>query len=370
MAQNQDNETNVLAPEAVLSILDTVLKPTEEGTNTILSSGQDALAALSHSIMQAVGFRLVGLGEEDSSNEDNNTVNRDSEGNIVGLPKGWNVQGPNSYSFRYKHPQSSFTFLIKCMRLSNKFLIHGMGVEDNKTITLEVITDDYTSPSFFPFTTEKYNVDPIVHGFISTSRIKDFTNIYKINIIQKLIPGLNKPGYEESGTTTTTAQPSSSTRQQDHDPLRIPTRQPPRVPPLFDDPYGGDEPLSINNPFNIGRDDLDPLGSNPIYGPPRFGGSGGIHPFGGSNRGGGMIVGPGHPMFGQQGPTRGGGLYGGPQPLPRGSVPPGARFDPIGPFGPRGPNQGQRGSGNRGNIFGGEPDNDELPPPGYNDMFM
>lgn len=69
MAQNQNNETNVLAPEAVLSILDTSLKPTEEGTDIILGSSQDALAALFHSIMQAVGFRLVGLGEEDNSGE-------------------------------------------------------------------------------------------------------------------------------------------------------------------------------------------------------------------------------------------------------------------------------------------------------------
>ncbi|RIA87375.1 PI31 proteasome regulator N-terminal-domain-containing protein [Glomus cerebriforme] len=345
MSQNQNNESNVLAPEAVLSILDTIIKPTEEGISTILGSSHDALAALSHSIMQAVGFRLVGL------DVDNNIIQRDSEGNIVSLPKGWNVQGPNSYAFRYKHPQSSFTFLIKCMRMSNKFIIHGMGIEDSKTATLELITDDYTSPSFFPFTAEKYNVEPIVHGFISTNRIKDMINIYKINIVQRLIPGLNKPGYEETGTTY------SSTRQQD-DPLRVPTRQPPRFPPIFDEPYGGDEPSGFN-PFNIGRDDLDPLGSNPIYGPPRFGGSGGIPPLGGPSRGGGMFVGPDHPIFGQQqGPTRGG-IYGGPQPLPRGSVPPGARFDPIGPFipGPRG-----RGFG-RGGPASGEPDNDELPPP-------
>jgi len=81
-----------------------------------------------------------------------------------------------------------------------------------------------------------------------------------------------------------------------------------------------------------------------------------------------MIVGPNHPIFGQRAP-RGGGIYGGPQPLPRGSVPPGARFDPIGPFG--GPNQGQlRGGIGRGNRTSSEPDGDELPPPGYNDMFM
>jgi proteasome inhibitor subunit 1 (PI31) len=48
-------------------------------------------------------------------------------------------------------------------------------------------------------------------------------------------------------------------------------------------------------------------------------------------------------------------------------VPPGARFDPIGPFG-NNPNRqpqgsfGPRGSG-PGRNFRGEPDNDELPPP-------
>lgn len=50
-----------------------------------------------------------------------------------------------------------------------------------------------------------------------------------------------------------------------------------------------------------------------------------------------------------------------------GSVPPGARFDPIGPFG-NNPNAGPQGSfGSRGSgpgrSFRGEPDNDELPPP-------
>jgi hypothetical protein len=66
MAQTQ---TNVLAPESVLSILDTCLKPKEGEERTILGSGQDALAALVHSIMKSVGFRLVGLEEDDSLGE-------------------------------------------------------------------------------------------------------------------------------------------------------------------------------------------------------------------------------------------------------------------------------------------------------------
>jgi len=157
------------------------------------------------------------------------------------------------------------------------------------------------------------------------------------------------------------------TQPDTNDPLRIPTRQPPLVgPSIFGDPYGGIEPSTIN-PFNVGRDDLDPLGSNPLIGPPRFGGDIGR---GIPSRGGGMLVGPDHPMFGQRGPSRGDEIFGGPQNLPRGAVPPGARFDPIGPFGPQPlPRPGQpRGRGR--NFPSGGPDNDELPPPGYNDMFM
>lgn len=88
------------------------------------------------------------------------------------------------------------------------------------------------------------------------------------------------------------------------------------------------------------------------------------------------MVGPDHPMFG------GGGVggpripSGGGQFLPPGAVPPGARFDPIGPFGgpsPYRPFAGRppagRGGGRGGGPFSGEPDNDELPPPGYTDMF-
>ncbi|CAG8444986.1 5941_t:CDS:2 [Gigaspora rosea] len=370
MSQTESNAADPLEPRSILAILEQTLPEKESQTesesseaNVILHSREDALAALFHSIMVSVGFRLVGLGEEDS---DDNKIERDSEGIIIGLPKGWNSQGPNSYAFRYRHPQSSLTFLVKCMRLANKFLIHGMGIEDNKTCTLEVISDDYTSSSIFPYTAEKQHSDPLANIFISTNRIKDLISIYKINILQRLIPGLHKPGYEETRTNTTASTQSERRQPQPvaDDPLRIPTRQPPRFrPPIFDDPYGGDEPSSIyNNPLSIGRDDLDPLGSRPIIGP-RFGG-GAYEPLGGPSRGGGMYVGPNHPMFDTRTPNRGG-IYGGPQTLPRGSVPPGARFDPIGPFGPqpgRFPGRGGRGT------FGGEPDNDELPPP-YKDNF-
>lgn len=107
-----------------------------------------------------------------------------------------------------------------------------------------------------------------------------------------------------------------------------------------DGPFEGDGhdvprvPRVPGAPVSVGQDDKEP----------------GIEP---ASPGGGMIVGPEHPIFdypyGQQTP---------PSVLPRGAVPPGARFDPITPVGPsRGPH---------GDILypSGEPDSDELPPPG------
>ena len=50
----------------------------------------------------------------------------------------------------------------------------------------------------------------------------------------------------------------------------------------------------------------------------------------------------------------------------RGSVPPGARFDPIGPFGNlpvRPPGRGRGGLRGPRGPHSGEPDNDELSPP-------
>ncbi|KAF9283640.1 hypothetical protein BGZ88_010380 [Linnemannia elongata] len=395
-------------------------------TTTLLKSEYEALAALSHAIMTAVGFRLIGLGEEDSVEADRRNIDDLSRANV--LPERWN-SSTESYSFRYTHSQSQLTYVIKCMRMAGKFVIHGTTFETNQICSLDIQVKDFTSPSYFPFTTRTdVDKDPLWNGFISRSRINDFIGQFKVKIVQQLIPGLSKPGYQEdraASTTTTTgeggdrlrdpASTGSSTgggRGRDYypdDPSSFPGHpgRPGFIPrpPIFGDPFSADEPDFGGgyNPYEIGRSDLDPFagriggGLGGIGGPGGFGGIGGIGGIGGGG-GGGMIVGPGHPMFrrpppGGGGIGGGGGIYGGPQPLPRGSVPPGARFDPIGPFGPTGghgrggapgagsahqdphrgvggvPGQG-RGRGGPTSTFPGEPDNDEAPPPGYMDMFM
>lgn len=81
-----------------------------------------------------------------------------------------------------------------------------------------------------------------------------------------------------------------------------------------------------------------------------------------------MFVGPEHPIFGpgmrrpgMGSPLGGRGPWGGDGFLPPLGAPPGARFDPVGPF--PGPGAGPfRGLPGRGNTR--DPDNDEFMPPG------
>ncbi|KAH8988599.1 PI31 proteasome regulator N-terminal-domain-containing protein [Lactarius akahatsu] len=276
-----------------------------------VESQQDAITALVHTSFHALSFRLVAV-------DDSTPASIILEGV---LPDSWNSHGPGSYTLRYRHEQSSLEFVVKVVKLGSRTLINGIAVESDKTASLDIATNDFTSPSFFPFDAQAANPPPLIHGYISSNRVADFLDQLKLKIIQNLMPGLHKEGYTEGPPAT--SPPSSL--------LMGPER-------IFGEP-------SSRNPLEIGRRDLDPLGINPLGGfgpPPLFPGSGGD----------GMFVGPNHPIFGQP--------------------PPGARFDPVGPglgpfpgrtgFGPRG---GQPGGGNVG-----DPDNDEFMPPGAGDMFM
>lgn len=108
---------------------------------------------------------------------------------------------------------------------------------------------------------------------------------------------------------------------------------------LYGPPVPDQPPIAPNwNPYrglrDVGGQDIDPLG----------------------RIGGGMLFDPLRPRPSL--PREPGGL-GVPGRLPPGSVPPGARFDPFGPpdiLRPRPPRR--------------NPDDDHLPPPGYDDMFM
>ncbi|KAM6495755.1 PI31 proteasome regulator N-terminal domain containing protein [Amanita muscaria] len=334
--------TNVLDPSALLSSIPKLLPPSSK----TLKYPSDAIAALVHAVMSVLSFRLIAVDEsspplpEDSSNV---------------LPSDWNTNAPGNYTFRYKHNQSSLEYLIKITSLGRRTLVNAIALESDKVSTLEISTDDFTSPSFFPYDLESFD-QPLVHGFISSNRVADFVSQYKLAILQKIMPGLRKEGYTEEDTSTnSTGSPSSSSQP----PAARPRPQVPPMGPVFPQ---GVRPYP-ENPLEIGRRDLDPFPTNLFTPTPLF-------PPG---SGDGMFVGPDHPIFGARRDRRdvfgGRGPWGGDGYLPPLGAPPGARFDPVGP-GPFPGGLGPRRGGPPGGGNQTEPDNDEFMPPGAGDMFL
>jgi proteasome inhibitor subunit 1 (PI31) len=332
--------SSLLDPSALLEQLPKLL-PDTSGS---IQSPQDALAILSHTLLTRLSFRLTSLS-------DASTAQVESFPNNV-LPSSWNFSGPSNYTFRYAHDQSSLRFLLKVVSLGSRILIHATALESNRTESYEVEVERFTSRSYWPWQKDTKHSEPLINGFVSSTRVADFVFGFQAKIVQKLIPGLRKEGYEEvtdtdQGSTSAAASSSSSSQRAQ--------RQPPPDSDDFNRPSLQQPPF--RNPLIIGDRDLDPLGGRGNFGPPPlFGGGGPLGRFPGGDDGGGMFVGPNHPIFRDRFPPQGG-IGGGP-------VPPGARFDPVGPFG-QGP---LRPGAGRGRPPGGmgDPDWDEMPPPRSN----
>lgn len=121
----------------------------------------------------------------------------------------WTEESPSHREFRYAHSQSSLEFIIKLSRMGGKTVIMGVALGDDKTTSFDFKTEDFTSASFFPWNKDKGQ--DIVGGFIGENRLRDLAQLFKINILQKLIPGLSKPGYSEEQITTTTGASATET---------------------------------------------------------------------------------------------------------------------------------------------------------------
>lgn len=346
---------NILDPAALCSSLPSLLPQASKKLN----SSHDGIAALVHTALSALAFRLIAVDESSTTLA--------SSGNV--LPESWNHHGPGNYTFRYRHDQSSLEFVVKIIKLGARTMINAIAIEvcscyplqtntpnilkGDKAASLDISTNDFVSPSFFPhdLTTD---AQPLVHGFIASNRITDFMSRFKLQIVQKLVPGLQKGGYSEESDSA----PSNATGS---NPQHAHPR--PQAPPQAPDYYPSHIPPE--NPLSIGRSDLDPFPgmnpSNPFAPPPLF-------PPQGSD---GMFVGPDHPIFSGRGPgglggRAGQGRWGGDGFLPPMGAPPGARFDPVGPSpfsgGIGGRGRGGGGAPGAGNMRG--PDNDEFMPPG------
>ena len=350
--------TGALSADSILSYISKSI-PSSDQQKQALQNPYAAIAIFAHACMLAVGFKLVGLGEDHKIEAHSETAD------VQPLPSEWDNH--SSYAFRYTHAQSSMEYLIKINRLGSKAIIMGVGLGDDKTAQLEVKAQDYISENSLKDVKAGADTsETLRNAFISSGRIADLSSLLKLNIIQKLAPGLQKEGYEDSAETT---QERGQTSRSTQDPRRGEDR-PPERDPLREDqppparPYPFDDPLAVNprrprptpdfappgfedeyelqrpgqvfpggpiQPFgNIGDRDLYPPGLGPHdplrMGPGGFRGGGGMHPTFDD------------PLF------QGQGGQGGYNPM----APPGARYDPVGPGdGPREMRGGPRFPGGR-----------------------
>ncbi|KAJ1331823.1 PI31 proteasome regulator N-terminal [Microdochium nivale] len=387
-----------LSPSAILRAMAEALSTHQQGdTTSDLSSSHEALALFVHACMTSLGFRLLGFDEDQPEEAQCHDI-------APRLPVNWNASF-NTYAFVYSHHDSSAgRFVIKVDRLGGKAEIRGIVQGSDTIARAEVAIKEYISNAALPLriTLDDEGVEDrtdlpqkLRAILVSNDQIATLASLVHAQIVQKLLPGSGSQQDKEgqAGTSEQEESPDDRASREDaddesrrgprnpqpympdltpkpanphpfRDPLDPPLRGPVPAgdfpPPDFEDPYdinrpqrgGGPLHTGPRSPFGgLGADDLNPPPLGPgLHDPLRPGGNGG---WGGGLPGGGGGHRGMHPTFGD--PMFGG--YGGQQ-GPEGpdfdpQVPPGARFDPVGPFGgpPSGRMGGRRGPG--GGFGGG-----------------
>ncbi|XP_072175430.1 proteasome inhibitor PI31 subunit-like [Diadema setosum] len=288
-----------------------------------LQSENDALVCYIHWNLVHQGFKCIGKGDETPASIKKSEI----------LPPSWNGS-QEEYTLHYVPGDSEDKFLLKCLAVEEALFSNFMRMKDEKVTSVSLD----------------------VKQFVDKEHLHDFERVYKdLTLLRRileddLISPLKK---EEKAASAGPSEQSTSASSRRHpgqerdgremnplrgeDPLREddPLRVPHRLPGQRSNPEWG-QPV---DPFSVGRSDLDPF----------------------SGGGSGMLMDPFRSGMPHRGIDPGMGM---PGRLPRGAVPPGARFDPIGPPRPMGPGGGPAGG------FLGDPDPDHQPPPGYDDMFM
>ncbi|KAK6853200.1 PI31 proteasome regulator [Apiospora arundinis] len=358
--------TNPLSPSTLLQGMAEALPTRAQGdTTSYLSSSHDALALFVHACMASLGFRLMGFDESKTDEAKCRDL-------APRLPENWNASF-NNCTFVYAHSQSALRFVLKVDRMGGKAEIRGLAIEDDRIARVELTSKDFISNGALPVrialtpdsTEDRSDLPQKLQAvFINEARITDLASLIKVNIIQKLLPSLQKEGYEESADDRAAREdaeeagrrpprqpvmPDPMPQPAQPNPYGDPVNPPPRHPMPAGDfpPPGFDDELDINRPprgfhpatspfGNLGADDLNPPGLGP--GDPLRPSFGGLPRPGGGHRG--M-----HPTFEDIG---GGGLGGEPYDP---QAPPGARFDPLGPGGM--PRLGGRRPGGGNNPYGG-----------------
>lgn len=353
-------------------------------TTSDVSSSHELVALLTHACMVANGFRLLGFDEGDIKGTPVEKRNHSGRANhkpylteaechelAPQLPANWNASF-NTYTFIYEHRRSACRFIVKVARMGGKAEIRGMALKEDLVARSEIVIKDFISNAALPI---RITMTPegeedrsdlrqkLQNVFVSVDSVEQLANSIGTNIVQVLTPTARMESLRETPDDMTRLPIQAShpdiapppTLQDTLPPsarARIPVGDFP--PPDFEDPYDLNRPPAYpastpaHMPFgNIGADDLYPPGLGP-HDPLHPGLR--IPPFpqrpqGGGGGGGGMHPTFDDPLFGGRGGMGGMGGEFDPQ------VPPGARYDPLGPGGePRFSGRGPRGGNG---AFGG-----------------
>jgi hypothetical protein len=290
-------------------------------------------------------------------------------------------------------------FVIRVDRLGGKIEIRGLAIGDERIARFDITARDYISTSALPLRIPFSDSGAEERGsqlqqklrdlFISESRIADLASLVKTSIIQRLTPSLLKEGYQEDPDDRAVRQDAEASSRSGARPPQQPLFPEPSLPePARPNPYPAPDSFVPPPRHPIPAGDFPPPGFEDEYEvnrpprgimPPHLGGGLGIGPGGSSpfGIGGNDLYPPGlgpddplrasfipgrlpsHPGGGGMHPTFDDPLFQGPRgggnPSFDPQVPPGARWDPLGPGGaPRfgGGRPGGRGGGGFPGGFG------------------
>lgn len=263
-----------------------------EKSRNRLRSKQDCIVAAIHCLLINENLQCVGAGDE--------WPDIDAAATEL-LPDNWN-SNQDVYSLRYCSKDKQSRVLLKAVPMEHILMIDAV-MNDGAVASLPVQVDNHVSDDFSEYSSAYKDLESLVESF-------------RKDIIENLKNPKDKDKKDEHKKMSPRGTP-------------VPTDpQPSSRPRLeYDDPR---DPFTFPRPSPNPRSDYD-YDINPLMQRPRFPRVGGrdLDPFGGAG-GGGMFVDPSDfgipsrptlPQFG----------VGGPGGLPRGAVPPGARFDPFMP---------------------------------------
>ena len=110
--------TNILDPSALLNNLPKYIPDSSKK----LASSQEAIAALVHTILSTLAFRLIAVDDASPPATYPDNV----------LPVEWNAHAPGLLTLRYRHDQSSLEFLIKVTKLGSRTVINAIATEASR----------------------------------------------------------------------------------------------------------------------------------------------------------------------------------------------------------------------------------------------